>query len=196
MNINKEITCLEFCNPSENENENQPKESDVLFIGSNASLMCYDIMNNKTLFDKEIAEGVFCMTCGKFASFPMPLCFVGGSYHVEGVDINGENKFWTVLGGNAVCMCLGDVDKDNKNELLIGTDDFSIRFYENEDPMNEINENTKIVIITYIECEYFLYGLESGTYGLYKFNTKQWHKKEKGYCNSIICGDFNHDESD
>ena len=216
LNINRNITCLEFC-PLEDEDDLEEKEkqirihkpktkeakkdkdkkeneierkSDVLFIGCETSLMCYDIMENKTLFDREITEGVLSMACGKFSSFKEPLCLAGGNCNIVGVDINGEDKFWTVLGGNTICMALGDFNKDNKNELFVGTDDFTIRIYKDEEPIVEINENTKIVIIAPIEDDYFCYGLETGTIGLYKGNLKTWSKKEKGYCTSIYLKDF------
>ena len=176
------------------ENEIERK-SDVLFIGCETSLMCYDIMENKTLFDREITEGVLCMVCGKFSSFKEPLCLAGGNCNIIGVDINGEDKFWTVLGGNTICMDLGDFNKDNKNELFVGTDDFTIRIYKDEEPILEINENTKIIIIAPIEDDYFIYGLETGTVGLYKGNIKTWSKKEKGYCTSIYLKDFIKEET-
>ena len=223
LNINKNITCLEFCAlEDEEELENKEKQiqlhkpktkdskkdknkekeisdierkSDVLFIGCETSLMCYDIMENRTLFDREITEGVLSMTCGRFSSFTEPLCLAGGNCNIVGVDINGEDKFWTVLGGNTICMALGDFDKDNKNELFVGTDDFTIRIYKNEEPILEINENTKIVIIAPIEDEFFCYGLETGTIGLYKGKTKGWSKKEKGFCTSIEIRDFRNEET-
>ena len=171
------------------------RKSDVLFIGCETSLMCYDIMENKTLFDKEITEGVLSMTCGKFSSFVEPLCLAGGNCNIVGVDINGEDKFWTVLGGNTICMALGDFNNDEKNELFVGTDDFTIRIYKEEEPILEINENTKIVIIAPIQDEYFCYGLETGTIGLYKGDTKTWKKKEKGVCTSMDIRDYTNEET-
>ena len=230
LNINRNITCIEFCeledledienrekqkqlrknkkkDPKDKEKGKEEKEkqkqkekpkeedeieikSDVLFIGCETSLMCYDIMENRTLFDREIPEGVLSMTCGKFSSFKEPLCLAGGNCNIVGVDINGEDIFWTVLGGNTICMALGDYTGDNKNELFVGTDDFTIRIYKDEEPILEINENTKIVIIAPIEDDYYCYGLETGTIGLYKGNTKAWSKKEKGYCTSMEIRDF------
>ena len=152
--------------------------------------MCYDLMENRTLFDREITEGVLSMTCGKFSNFLEPLCLAGGNCNIVGVDINGEDKFWTVLGGNTICMALGDFNKDEKNELFVGTDDFTIRIYKDEEPILEINENTKIITIAPIEDDYFCYALETGTFGLYKGNTKVWSKKEKGYCTTIEIRDF------
>ena len=227
LNINRNITCIEFCSlEDEEEIENKEKQiqlhkpkkkdsskdknkdtrkdtqndnieikSDVLFIGCETSLMCYDIIENRTLFDKEITEGVLSMTCGRFCSFKEPLCLAGGNCNIVGVDINGEDIFWTVLGGNTICMALGDYNNDDKNELFIGTDDYTIRIYKDEEPILEINENTKIVIIEPIDEDYFFYGLETGTFGLYKGSSKQWTKKEKGVCNSICIKDFRDEET-
>ena len=142
------------------------RKSDVLFIGCEISLLCYDIMENKTLFDREITEGVLSMCCGRFSNFKEPLCLAGGNCNIVGIDINGEEKFWTVLGGNAICMALGYMEDDNINALYVGTDDFTIRVYKDEESISEINENTKIVIITPLQDDYFCYGLDSGTVGL------------------------------
>ena len=176
--------------PKKEEKDLIPRKSEVLFIGCEISLLCYDIMENKTLFDREITEGVLCMACGRFSNFNEPLCLAGGNCNIVGIDINGEEKFWTVLGGNAICMELGYYLSDNNCSLFVGTDDYTIRIYKDEEPLLEINENTKIVIICPIEDDYFCYGLETGTVGLYKGKDKKWTKKEKGYCTAMEIRDF------
>ena len=155
--------------------------------------MCYDLNSNKTLFDRDIMEGVYCMVYGQYSSYPEPICICGGSYNIIGIDINGEDKFWTVLGGNAVCLKLNDINNDGANELIVGTDDYTIRFYQNEDNINEINENTKIIELEYIGNTILAYALENGTIGCYKGNDRLWKKKEKGYVTSILVVDFNKD---
>jgi Bardet-Biedl syndrome 2 protein len=153
--------------------------------------MCYDLNQNKTLFDRDIMEGVYCMVYGQYSSYPEPICICGGSYNIIGIDINGEDKFWTVLGGNAICLKLNDIN--GANELIVGTDDYTIRFYQNEDNINEINENTKIIEVEYIDNTVLAYALENGTIGCYKGNDRLWRKKEKGYVTSILVIDFNKD---
>ena len=155
--------------------------------------MCYDLNQNKTLFDRDIMEGVYCMVYGQYSSYPEPICICGGSYNIIGIDINGEDKFWTVLGGNAICLKLNDINNDGANELIVGTDDYTIRFYQNEDNINEINENTKIIEVEYIDNTVLAYALENGTIGRYKGNDRLWRKKEKGYVTSILVIDFNKD---
>ena len=95
----------------------------------------------------------------------------------QGFDIYGEEKFWTVTGGNTVCMTLNDIDEDGFSELIVGTDDYTIRFYKNENNINEINENTKIVLLHPLEGSKFLYCLENGTMGLYCKTERVWKKK-------------------
>ena len=130
------------------------------------------------------------MACGKFSNFSEPLCLAGGNCNIVGIDINGEEKFWTVLGGNAICMELGYYLSETICSLFVGTDDYTIRIYKDEEPILEINENTKIVIIAPIDDDYFCYGLETGTVGLYKGREKKWSKKEKGYCTAMELRDF------
>ena len=52
-------------------------------------------------------------------------------------------------------MALGFIDIDNIDALFVGTDDFTIRVYKDEEPFLEINENTKIVIIVPLQDDYF-----------------------------------------
>ena len=82
-----------------------------------------------------------------------------------------------MAGGNAKCLELNDIDRDGHNDLLVGTDDFSIRFYKNENIIHEINENTEIVNLTTISENKFLYALENGTLGMYTNKERIWKKK-------------------
>lgn len=74
----------------------------------------------------------------------------------KGFDINGDEKFWTVTGGNTLCITLIDLDEDHFKELLVGTDDFSIRYYKNENIIYEIGENTKIIELQPISDSKFM----------------------------------------
>jgi Bardet-Biedl syndrome 2 protein len=184
LNLNKEVTALCFGSLVDRE---------CLYIGSPTSLMCYDLLENKTLFDKDILDGVYCLTSGYFSNFNFSMCIVGGNCSLQGFDSHGEEKFWTVTGGNTVCLSLNDVDNDSFHELIVGTDDFAIRMYKNENNISEINENTKIVLIHSIANSKFVYGLENGTIGLYDRAERVWKKKEKGQLNSVVSKDFNND---
>jgi Bardet-Biedl syndrome 2 protein len=155
--------------------------------------MCYDIVKNKTLFNKEINDGVYCLASGIFSNYTFPICLVGGNCSLQGFDINGDEKFWTVTGGNTLCLSLNDVDDDSYQEVIVGTDDFAIRFYKNENNIHEINENTKIVLLQSVANSKFIYGLENGTIGLYDRGERIWKRKEKGILNTVLSIDVNND---
>lgn len=189
LQINKNITGICFGNSG-----SPVSTADLLYIGSETNLMCYNLKENKTLFNKEIMEGVYVMVTGLYSNYKEPLCIVGGNCSVTGITKDGEDKFWTVLSGNAVCMALADTNGDGLNELLVGTDDYTIRFYQNESVIFEINENTKIIQVEFISQEWFAYALENGTVGVYKDHEKKWKRKEKGNVSDLIAYDFNSDK--
>lgn len=166
LNLNKEITAISF-------GLGETKSlKEYLFIGSPTSLMCYDIAENKTLFSNELLNGVF-------SKFNYPLCIVGGNFLIQGFDINGEENFSTFAGGNAICMGMSEFDDDSFLELIVGTDDYSIRIYKDEKSSLEINENTKIVLIYPYENTKFIYGLDNGTVDLYERGEKVWKKNRR-----------------
>jgi hypothetical protein len=53
--------------------------------------MCYgkgsnyyiDITNNKTLYNKDVPDGVYCITTGMFANYSDPLCLTGGNCSIQ-----------------------------------------------------------------------------------------------------------------
>jgi hypothetical protein len=81
-------------------------------------------------------------------------------------------------------MTLSDIDDDGLYELIVGTDDYSIRFYKDEKDLSEISENTKIVLLQSLGNSRFVYCLENGTMGVYNRSDRLWKKKVKiGYFN-------------
>jgi len=74
-------------------------------------------------------------------------------------------------------MALNDIDDDGFLELIVGTDDYSIRFYKDEKDLCEINENTKIVLLQSLGNSRFVYCLENGTMGIYNRTDRIWKKK-------------------
>lgn len=78
-------------------------------------------------------------------------------------------------------MTLNDIDDDGFYELIVGTDDYSIRFYKDEKDLCEINENTKIVLLQPLGNSKFVYCLENGTIGVYNRMDRIWKKKVKNF---------------
>jgi len=76
-------------------------------------------------------------------------------------------------------MTLSDIDDDGLCELIVGTDDYSIRFYKDEKDLSEISENNKIVLLQPLGNPRFVYCLENGTMGVYNKLDRLWKKKVK-----------------
>ena len=129
--------------------------------------MCYDVIENKTLFNNEVDNGVYCAISGMFSTFDNPLVIVGGNCSLQGYGIQGEEQFWTVTGGNTLSLVLNDVDDNSFNEIIAGTDDYMIRYIKKEQNINEIDEIKKISQIYSISNNKFVYSLDNGTVGLY-----------------------------
>lgn len=142
------------------------KPNDVLFIGSRTNLLAYgilhkglhttplDVDNNRDIFDKEVSDGVSCLAFGggRQGETSEPdnetttesLIVAGGNCSITGFDIAGDERFWTVTGDNAATLQYMDWDDDGVDELVVGSDDFSIRVFKGEEMIFDINEQSKI----------------------------------------------------
>ena len=118
--------------------------NELLFIGSRTNLLAYDVENNKDIFDKEVSDGVNCLSFGTFASIGEPLIVSAGNCSITGFDIAADERFWTVTGDNASSIQFMDWDDDGEEELVVGSDDFSIRVFKNEEMIFDIQEQSKI----------------------------------------------------
>ena len=76
------------------------------------------------------------MLVGRLGRRSDPLLFVGGNCSVQGFDHRGEDQYWTVTGDNVCCMALGDYNSDGRNELVVGSEDYDIRVFEDDDLVN------------------------------------------------------------
>lgn len=85
-------------------------------------------------------DGVNCLAFGTFPEVGAPMIVAGGNCSITGFDVNAEERFWTITGDNASALEFLDWDEDGKDELLAGSDDFSIRVFKNEEMIQDINE--------------------------------------------------------
>lgn len=84
------------------------------------------------------------MTFGKVGDIEVPLVIVGGNCAIQGFGHLGTEQFWTTTGGNVTCLVLIDVEEDGKNELLVGSDDYTIYIYQEEEVLNELQETHEV----------------------------------------------------
>jgi Bardet-Biedl syndrome 2 protein len=76
-----------------------------------------------------------------------PLIIVGGHCSVQGFDAEGSEMYWTVTSDNVSALAFADTNSDGHMELIVGSDDFEIRVYRDDDVLDEITETEKVVAL-------------------------------------------------
>ncbi|XP_074769683.1 BBSome complex member BBS2 isoform X2 [Athene noctua] len=134
LNINQGITCLAsgVLNPQ--------LGYDCLLVGTQTNLLAYDVYNNSDLFYREVSDGANAIVLGKLGDIASPLAIIGGNCALQGFDYEGNDLFWTVTGDNVRSLALCDFDGDGKTELLVGSEDFDIRVFKEDEIVAEMSE--------------------------------------------------------
>ena len=170
-------------------------KKETLIIGTQTNLMAYDVDSNSDIYYREVSDGVNRMTFGKLGSATTPLVFVGGNCSLQGYDGEGEEQYWTTAGGDVSSLCLADVNGDNENELLVGSDDYIIYVYQDESIIGEYKETATINNLCKLKDGGFGYSALSNTYGIYQNGNRVWKNKSKSKVNTIIGYDILQDGS-
>ncbi|XP_014443267.1 Bardet-Biedl syndrome 2 protein isoform X2 [Tupaia chinensis] len=134
LNINQAVSCLTagVLNPE--------LGYDALLVGTQTNLLAYDVYNNSDLFYREVADGANAIVLGTLGDIPSPLAIIGGNCALQGFDHEGDDLFWTVTGDNVHSLALCDFDSDGKKELLVGSEDFDIRVFKEDEIVAEMTE--------------------------------------------------------
>ncbi|KFV83039.1 Bardet-Biedl syndrome 2 protein, partial [Struthio camelus australis] len=186
LNINQGITCLTSgaLNPQ--------LGYDSLLVGTQTNLLAYDVHNNSDLFYRE-ANGANAIVLGTLGDISSPLAIIGGNCALQGFDYEGNDLFWTVTGDNVRSLALCDFDGDGKTELLVGSEDFDIRVFKEDEIVAEMSETETITALSPMYGSRFGYALSNGTVGVYDKTARYWRIKSKNHAMSIHAFDLNSD---
>jgi len=162
LNINRKITSVAtgMLNPN--------LGHDVLMVGTQTSLMVYDVEENADLFFKEVHDGVNVIAFGNILTVDSPVCVVGGNCSIQAFDHEGT-------------------------ELICGTEDFEMRVFHHEDVIKEITETDVVIRVEPLHKTRFAYALMHGTVGVYERLSRAWRVKSKNRINCINCFDLDND---
>ena len=162
---------------------------DLLMIGTANELLAYDVQRNSDLFHKEMPDGVLSLTLGSIgASSNEPLVFAGGNCSIQGFNGEGNDQFWTVTGDNVCSMALCDLIGDGDAQLLVGSEDFDLRvFQESGEMLHEFSETEAVTALCNLGGRRFGYALENGSVGTYDGPQRSWRSKMKA-APITICG--------
>ena len=94
---------------------------------------------------------------------------VGGNCSLQGFDYEGNDPFWTVTGDNVTSLVLTDYNKNGKNELVVGSEDFEIRVFADDEIITEITETESVTNLTAVQDGRFV---SSIIYSLLVSNTR------------------------
>ncbi|CAO4374758.1 unnamed protein product [Caenorhabditis nigoni] len=158
---------------------------DCIVIGTDASVICYDVHNNLTVFRNDVPDGVNCFAYGKLGDLEEAI-YCGGNCCIWGFDKTGANTYWTVTGDQVTTMCLSDYDGDGETELVIGSPDFEIRVFKNDLMRAELMETDEITSLAHVTNGCFAYSLNNGTIGTYVMKERQWRIKSKSNVSKIF----------
>uniref|UniRef100_A0A2K6T6M8 Bardet-Biedl syndrome 2 protein homolog n=1 Tax=Saimiri boliviensis boliviensis TaxID=39432 RepID=A0A2K6T6M8_SAIBB len=187
LNINQAVSCLTagILNPE--------LGCDTLLVGTQTNLLAYDVYNNSDLFYREVADGANAIVLGTLGDISSPLAIIGGNCALQGFNHEGSDLFWTVTGDNVHSLALCDFDGDGKKELLVGSEDFDIRVFKEDEIVAEMTETEVVTSLCPMYGSRFGYALSNGTVGVYEKTARYWRIKSKNHAMSIHAFDLNSD---
>lgn len=172
---------------------NPDLQNDVLAVGTQTNLMVYDVENNKDLFYKDTPDGSNAIVIGKLGTISQMMAIVGGNCSINGYDMEGNENFWTVTGDNVCSLALLDFTSNSQNELVVGSEDYDIRVFREDEIIAEMTETESITCLCPMEGAKFGYALANGTVGVYEKSSRFWRIKSKNQAVSITSFDLDSD---
>lgn len=168
-------------------------------VGTQSSLLAYDVEKNSDIFYKDVPDGVSAMLfapaprAASSVNSPSQMVVVGGNCSLQGFGRDGGELFWTVTGDNVRALTVNDVTGHGRDELVAGSDDFEIRAFQNEEVVFECTETSRVLALTAIKKQMFGYALQNGTVGVYKGKHRAWRVKSKNMPTAIHSFDIDGD---
>ncbi|XP_052802145.1 Bardet-Biedl syndrome 2 protein homolog [Mya arenaria] len=167
--------------------------NDVLAVGTQTNLMAYDIEKNRDLFYKETSDGSNAIAIGELGNIEGTMVIVGGNCSIQGYDVEGNENFWTVTGDNVCSLALLDFTGNGQNELVVGSEDYDIRVFKEDEIISEMTETEAITCLCPMENSKFGYALANGTVGVYDRTARFWRIKSKNQAVTINSFDLDSD---
>ncbi|XP_030368636.1 Bardet-Biedl syndrome 2 protein isoform X7 [Strigops habroptila] len=141
----------------------------------------------------KVSDGANAIVLGNLGDISSPLAIIGGNCALQGFDYEGNDLFWTVTGDNVRSLALCDFDGDGKTELLVGSEDFDIRVFKEDEIVAEMSETETVTVLSPMCGSRFGYALSNGTVGVYEKTARYWRIKSKNQAISIHAFDLNSD---
>ncbi|XP_008560826.1 Bardet-Biedl syndrome 2 protein homolog [Microplitis demolitor] len=168
-------------------------ERDILLIGTLTHILAYQVEENADLFYKNIPDGVYSITIGKLSWLSNQVTVIGSNCSITILDGEGNEIFWTIMGGIVTSLAIFDFDGDGESELLTGTEDCEIKVFKADVILWEIKETAPVTALLALPGRQFAYVVDNGTVGIYESGQRLWRIKSKHKVVSIRSFDVNGD---
>lgn len=162
----------------------------IQFFYSSSSFIAYHVDNNTDVFYKEMTEGARVITIGYFSNYPDLLVLIGGNGCIRGFNYQGNEIFWVVTGGNVISLTLMDINNDGKNELVVGSEDASIKIFKGEQILFDFSESGSVQNLIHLGTNQIAYTVNNGTVGVYEEGVRLWRIKSKNRATTISSYDL------
>lgn len=110
---------------------------------------------------------------GTLGSMSAPSAILGGNCSIMALDRAGEEVLWTVTGDNVTSIELLDFNVDGYNELIVGSEDFDIRVFKDDEIVCEMSETE--VHMTLTRLRYSSHLIENLNSGYHRIGTFKRH---------------------
>lgn len=79
-----------------------------------------------------------------------------------------------------------DFNSDNYNELIVGSEDYDIRIFKDDEIICEMSETESIIALRHLHSNRFGYALANGSVGVYEKNVRSWRIKVINFVFKLI----------
>ncbi|XP_074109421.1 BBSome complex member BBS2 isoform X2 [Cotesia typhae] len=168
-------------------------ERDILLIGTSTHILAYQVEENADLFYKNIPDGVYSIAVGKLSWLSNQVTIIGSNCSITIIDGEGNEVFWTIMGGIVRSLAIFDFDGDDEFELMTGSEDCEIKVFKADLILWEIKETAPVTALLALPGRQFAYVVDNGTVGIYESGQRLWRIKSKHKVVSIRSFDVNGD---
>ena len=116
----------------------------------------------------------------------------GGNCSITWFDLKAESRFWAANSDIVSALELIDFTGRGSDELLVGSNDYCIRVFREEDCIAEFEESNKITFLSTMRDPIFGFSLPKAC-GVYNKDNLLWKEKTVNRVSALMGLDFEQD---
>lgn len=142
-------------------------DHDCIVIGTDNSVLLFDIDQNFQIFNVLIQDGVYSLLL-----FNNKTIYVGSNCSLYGYDFSGNEVLWTVTGDIITAMC--EIEWDGTKSILLSTKDNYICVFQGEENTRQTKVHSPAIILKALAPNSFVAAFSGGSIAIYNGIEKIW----------------------